>query len=656
MIRADLLALTPDALAALANRGLVKRAAKDLDAGSGPEITVSPDGGIDGAFPDGTTASLPAGAGLEAARCSCAATGTCRHRICLVLAYQRSAAGPDTGTDAAGPEEPAAGPAAWSPGAFDDDALAGVLGRRALTAARRSLRAGYSAKIRRPTERDPVAQVELPTCTVRFLVPGELGYVHTDAVAAVRGEVTVLAAWAFRAADERGLEGEEVRLEVGGAARAGGDGLATALDLADQVLLEGAAHAGPVLATALGRAAADLAAAGLHWPAAALGDLSGQLAAHHDRRADHDPARVAELLAELHARHRAAGAGAARSQVLGTEEAADTPLRRVRLAALGCRVGGTPEARTADVYLAHTGTGIVLVLKRRWDVPDGGDLTGADLAGRRVLGSPLRSLAAANVVSESATRSAGRVVRVASGRIAKTTVTPLGDTWESLPAALLVRDLAAEVRALDALPPRLVRPRVEAELVRVVEIAEVRDIGYHPGAQRLEAVVADAAGNPAVVAADYSPHRPAALDVLAEALAAEPRFVSGAVRRDRGGLVVDPFAVLTAAGTVVPDLAPGEGTAALGGPPSGPPDPLARALDEALAATAEAAHRGLLRPPSGVRERLGRAGEALERAGLRTSAATLAALAAALGTDDPSGMTRAWATAHIRLVTAAELR
>ncbi|MEU8310113.1 hypothetical protein AB0C84_41725 [Actinomadura sp. NPDC048955] len=654
MTRADLLALTPDALAALANRGLVKRAAKDLDAGNGPEITVSPDGGVDGAFPDGTTASLPAGAGLEAARCSCAATGTCRHRICLVLAYQRTAAEPE---EPAAPE-PAPG---WSPGAFDDDALARVLGRRALTAARRALRAGYPAKIRRPTAQDPVAQVELQTCTVRFLVPGELGYVHTDAVAAVRGEVTVLAVWAFRAADERGLAGEEIRLEVGGPEGAGspgtgGDGLDAALDLADQVLLEGAAHAGPVLATALGRAAAELGAAGLHWPAAALGDLAEQLAAHHDRRADHDPARVAELLAELHARRRAARGGAARSQVLGTQESADTPLRRVRLAALGCRVAGTPAARTADVFLAHTGTGIVLVLKRRWDVPDGDRLTGADLAGRRVLGSPLRSLAAANVVSESASRSAGRVVRVTAGRIAKTTVTPLGDTWESLPAALLVRDLAAEGRALDALPPRLVRPRVEAELVRVVEIAEVRDIGYHPGAQRLEAVVADAAGTPAVVSADYSPHSPAALDVLAGALAAGPRFVSGAVRKDRGGLVIDPFAVLTADGPVVPDLAPGEGTAALGAPPPAPPDPLARALDEALAACAEAAHRGLLRLPSGTRDRLARAAATLRRAGLRTSAETLAALAAALAADDPQEMTRAWAAAHIRLVTAAELR
>ncbi|MEU5990505.1 hypothetical protein ABZ806_16175 [Spirillospora sp. NPDC047418] len=653
--RADLLSLTPDALAALANRGLVKRAAKDLDAGRGPEITTAPDGGVAGAFPDGTETSLPAGAGLEAATCSCAATGTCRHRICLVLAYQRTAAA----APGAEPEPPAA---AWSPGAFDDDALARVLGQRALTAARRTFRAGYSAALRRPTPQDPVAQAELPACTVRFLVPDELGYVHTDAVAAVRGEVTVLAVWAFRAADERGLTGAEVRLDVGGGgpgeSRGGpapGPSLDTALDLAGQVLLEGAANTGPVLATAIGRAAADLAGRGMHWPAAALDDLAAQLTAYHERRADHDSARTAALLAEVHARHRAAR-GPDRSQVLGTDERAETPLRRVRLAALGCRVAGTAATRTADLYLAHTATGAVLALKRRFDVPDGARLTGADLAGRRVLGVPLRSLAAANIVSESAARSAGRVVRVTAGRIAKTTVTPIGNAWEALPAGLLVRDYTAQAHALDALPPRLVRPRVEAELVRAVAVAGVRDIGYHPGAQRLEAVVADAAGTTALVSAEYSPHRPAALDALAGALAAGPRLLTGAVRRDRGGLVIDPFAVLTGDGVTVPDLAPGAGTAALDAAAPAAPDPLSRALDEALAAGAEAAHRGLLHISPGLRDRLVRAGADLERNGLRTAAGTVAALAAALTADDPRHAALTWATAHIRLLASAELR
>ncbi|QXJ20341.1 hypothetical protein AGRA3207_001035 [Actinomadura graeca] len=658
MSRADLLALTPGALAALVNRGLVKRAAKDLDAGNGPAVTVAPGGGVHGLFPDGTETTLPPGAGLEAATCTCAATSACRHRVCLVLAYQRDhggTGGPDDGPDDGAVPEAAAG---WSPGAFDDETLARVLGRRALTAARRTFRAGYAARVHRPSEHDPVARVELPSCTVRFLVPGELGYVETDAVAVVRAEVIVLAAWAFRAADERDPDGADVRVDVGGAGGAAGGaagtGLEAVLELTGQVLLEGAAQAGPVLAAALRRAAADLAGGGLHWPAAAVEELAGQLDAHRDRRADHDPGRLAALLAEVRARHRAARNGASRAQVLGTDESAETPLRRVRLAALGCRVGGNAESRTADVYLAHGDT--VLVLKRRWAVPGGERLTGADLAGRRILGTSLRALAAANVVSESATRSAGRVVRVARGRVARTTVTPLGDAWEGLPPALLVRDLAAQGRALDALPPSLVRPRVEAELVRVVAVAEVRDIGYHPGDQRLDAVVADAAGTTAVVSADHAPHRPGALDALAEALTAGPRLISGALRRDRGGLVIDPFAVMTGDGIAVPDLATGRGGGPLDGPSARPPDALGSALEDALAVCAEAAQRGLLYAPRGLRDRVARAGRDLGRVGLRTAGAAVAHLATALGGDDPHQMTRTWADAQIRLITTAERR
>ena len=73
--RADLLALTPDTLAALANRGLVKRAAKELESSAGPEVDRAADGTVSGRHPDGTLTELPPGLGLDAARCSCGAAG-----------------------------------------------------------------------------------------------------------------------------------------------------------------------------------------------------------------------------------------------------------------------------------------------------------------------------------------------------------------------------------------------------------------------------------------------------------------------------------------------------------------------------------------------------------------------------------------------------
>ena len=734
MTRTDLLALTPDSLAALANRGLVKRATKDLDAGNVPELDVGGDGTVTGTYPDGVRSVLPGGGGLEGASCSCAATGVCRHQVGLVLAYQRahqrggaaeegpaaqspagggSAAaerpegdpavsspatcGPAaSGTAASTPEGPgpgastaatsgrdgAAAPARpsaeaaqrppftdWSPGAYDDEALARVLGERVLTAARRTFRNGYAARVHRPTPADPVAAVELPTCTVRFLVPHEFGYVHTDAVAAMRGEVIVLAVWAFRAADEQGLTGSDVRVDVGGRGGAGkgsgaaptGSGLEPVLALVDQVLLEGAMHAGPVLGTALRRASRELTSKNLHWPAATLDDITGQLTAYRERRAGHDPERLAALLAEFHARHRAAlhEGGSPRSQILGTDETAETPLRRVRLTALGCRIGGTDEERTAEVFLAHGGSGIVLVLRKRWAVAEGQALTGQVLASRRVAGAALRSLATANVVSENATRSPSRVVRLGTGRVAKTSVTPVGMSWADLPGTVLVRDLRALGEELDAAPPRLIRPRVEAEAVRVLEIGGVGDIGYLPGAQRLEAVIRGVDGTTAVVASSYAPYRPAALDELAAALAGErgaPLYVSGSVRRARGTLVVDPIAVLTAEGPVVPDLAPGTGDTDLAAHTGPGDDPLTMALTGAVAVCAEAAHRGLRHVPPRFRERLGGCAAELRRVGLGTTAALLDALAAALDGGDERRATAAWADAQIRLVTALDTR
>ncbi|MFF5262671.1 hypothetical protein ACFY4C_27385 [Actinomadura viridis] len=690
MTRTDLLALTPDSLAALANRGLVKRATKDLDAGNLPEVEVDGDGTVRGAFADGVGTTLPGGGGLEGATCTCAATGVCRHQIGLVLAYQRQAsaappapAGPPSGEPAetaageaaeAGPPASGAGAApaevtSWSPGSYDDEALVRVLGERAVTAARRTLKSGYAARVHRPTPADPVASVELPTCTVRFLVPEEFGYVHTDAVATMRGEVIALAVWAFRAADEGGLLADDVRVDVGGPARGGGgraagapgSGLEPVLDLAGQVLLDGAMHAGPVLDTALHRAARELTGADLHWPAAALGDIAGQLAAYRDRGAGHEPERLAALIAELYARHRAAlhEGGSPRSQVLGTNETAETPLRRVRLTALGCRVGGTDGERTAEVFLAHAGTGVVLVLKRRWEVADDQTLTGHDIAGRRIAGAALRSLATANVVSENATRSPSRVVRLGTGRVSKTTVTPVGLAWGDLPATVLARDLRALEAELDALPPRLVRPRVEAESVRVVEIAEVHAVGYHPGGQRLEATFADREGTTATLSATYAPSRPGALDELAAALGGErgePLYVSGPVRRSRGTLVVDPVAVMTTGGVVVPDLAPGDGGAALDAYTEPDKDPLSEALSGALSVCADAAHRGLRHLQHGTRTRVARAAGDLRRVGLTATADVLRALDTALGGDDPHRMVEAWADAQIRLITAMDLR
>ncbi|MEV4373009.1 hypothetical protein AB0J71_38505 [Nonomuraea sp. NPDC049637] len=657
-MRTDLLGLTTDSLAALTNRGLVKRAGKE----AAPDLRTDADGTVHGDFAGGPTASLPPG-GLDAARCTCGATGVCRHVVGVVLAYRHQHAATVETVGHPQVEGPVPEPAAWSPGQLSDDELTARIGARLMTAARRAERAGYTARVRRATAADPVPQVELATATVRFLIPGDLGFVHTDAVAGSRDDVIALAVWAFRVADELHPGTPEVRVDVGGQAVTGaGAGLEGALGLAGTVLREGAAHLGQGLAATIADVQRRLDAAGSRWPLLAVGDLAEQLAAYHDRGAHYRPELLASHLAELHARHRAVTRPDAtlRSSVLGTAEAAETPLRRARLESLGCRVRSLGDRRIAEVYLAHSDSAMVLVLRREWDrEQDGGDdCDGAALARRRVAGSTLAALATGNLVTESAVRSASRTVRLATGRIARTTVSPSRGDWGELSPSLVVTDLAALGRELDALTLRPIRPRVEAELVRVVAVSRVVAMTYAAGDQRLDAVIADQAGNTATVTAVHTGAAPGRLDALAAVLAGEEgelRFVSGVVGRTAGGVVIDPVGLVAGGRVVVPDLRPAGGGGRLAAAADVRHDPLTAVLIDARGLLAEAAHHGLSHLPPTYDARLGSAARRLTTLGLHRIAQAVTAFAAARSQGPGEAAEQTWVDAYLRLEVALEL-
>src|SRR3954464_7007312 len=88
MARPDLVALTDDGLVQLANAGLVKRGLRELADGKAPALSETPDGTIEARFTDGTVTRLAMGRAPGDATCSCPASGMCRHRIGLVLAYR----------------------------------------------------------------------------------------------------------------------------------------------------------------------------------------------------------------------------------------------------------------------------------------------------------------------------------------------------------------------------------------------------------------------------------------------------------------------------------------------------------------------------------------------------------------------------------------
>ncbi|MEV0752567.1 hypothetical protein [Streptosporangium sp. NPDC050280] len=659
-MRTDLLALTADSLAALTNRGLVKRAARELD-GVAPRLRADPDGTVHGEFPDGPAASLPPG-GLDAGRCTCGATGICRHLIGVILAYQRAdqpGEGLSAGQGAGEPgvERPAARPPApWNPGQVTDDELTARIGTRMMAAARRAEQAGYTARVRRATAANPVPQVELAAATVRFLVPGDLGFVHTDTAAGNRDEVVALAVWAFRAADDRHPEVSDVRVDVGGVEAGTGSGLERALTLAATVLHEGATHLGQSLETTVADVRRHLDDAGLRWPLLAVDDLAEQLTAYHDRGAHYRPELLAGHIAELHARHRAVIRPNAtlRSSVLGTAEAAETPLRRARLDSLGCRIRALGNQRIAEVYLVHGASSMVLVLRRHWD----GDADGAELSRRRIATTTLGALAAGNLVTESAVRSANRTVRLATGRIAKTTVSPSRGNWDELPPSLVATDFTGLARELDALPPQPIRPRVEAELVRVVAVGGVESVTYTPGDQRLDAVITDRAGNPVTVTATHTSAAPGRLDALAAVFAGtegELRFISGIVRRTAGSVVIEPVGLAVEDRVIVPDLRPAGSFVGLAVADATPREPLFAALADTRDLLAEAPHRGLSHLPPSYGDRLADAAQRLTALGLHRVAQAVTAFGATLTHGRDQATEQAWVDAYLRLEVALDL-
>lgn len=244
MARPDLRALTDDGLIQLANAGLVKRALREVAAGAGPALAEAGDGTVEARFADGTVTRLGPGRPPDAATCTCPASGMCRHRVALVVAYRAAVAdGPVEGA-AEGPTEetaertavPAAAAVAWDPGTLDGATVEAGLGGAAAAELRRLLAGGITVGL----ERGAVPAARLPTATVRFLVPDAVGYARCDCAAGGGCAHVALAIRAFREA----AGAPEIRLggavpaRTATAATPAEDGLAEAADRVVAGLLE----------------------------------------------------------------------------------------------------------------------------------------------------------------------------------------------------------------------------------------------------------------------------------------------------------------------------------------------------------------------------------------------------------------------------------
>ena len=633
MGRPDLAPLTEEILAALTNRGLVKRAVKELAAGALTGRAEEADGALVGEF-GGVRTVLPPG-GIDAARCTCGASGVCRHVLMLVLAARA-----DDTEEAVPPAQP------WSPATFDDDALLVRFGGSAVRRAAATRRSGVDAVVRRGAP----PSVVLPTATVTFLSAGDPGLVLCDAVADDLPHLVILAVWSFREADGAGAaagaasgDRVEVRLTAGAAATPFAP--PPRLDgLAERLLRGGCADADQVLVATVAAAAAQSRAAGRVWLADVCDDIVDQWRAYADRSAVHEPLRAARLLAELWARLRAATVpGAAIARIVGADTAGDTRLRTATLTGLGARVRATGGSAEVEVFLAHQDG--VLVAGERWASPDDAPLRGSDLAQRRLGGAAVSALAASSVVSQSLSRAPNGRVRFGRGRVGAASVLPVGDGWDRLPTGVAFDDAAALCEYVRGRPMPLLRARLAADGLVVLRGLTARSVRYSPGAQALAVEAGDRTGAAVVIERVHRAEVPGALAALAAAATEEVPLQIAGFALVRGGTVcVDPVAVRTPAGIVVLDLAADpadEGLEPVGGRHDAG---VCRAAFEVLA---EAAHAGLDAMTAARRRRLEDAAAALRAAGYATAAGDVADVAAA-------GRPEAWLRAATLLVALEE--
>lgn len=622
MARDDLLALDDDALAQLANPGLVKRAARDLAEGRGPRLAESGDA-LEALFPDGVRTRLAPGQALMQATCDCVARGLCRHRVALALAYRAQVAAEKADAPQASRHAPAQAEA-WDPGALDASALEARLprGERALLG---RLRAdGVEAEL----TFGPPPAVAFPMASVRFLVPGDIAYARCDCAAGGGCAHVVMAVEAFR----RSAPAEPAR------AAAARDDLTEAADavlarlLADGVVAGLAAHGGPI--DAARRAARGKRAV---WIELALDALEAQIAAFERRSAAYDEDETLALAVELHARPRAAGFAA------GFGEARETAMAKTRLVSLGARVFAQGKDARALVAFAALDTGATMLAER---VVAAGEaqarVVAGDLADRTFAhGRSLRALANGELLTLAARRRADGKVLFADGARGRGTL--MARPTLIAPSAPLRAAGADAVRArLLARPPTFLRARDGAADLHVFDVADALDQRIEPGAQRWRAAVKLAEGGGALLLSRrYDPAAPAAFDALSATLSGRHgplRQICGRVSLEDGDLICDPWG-LSADRWIAPDLEEASGGAR---PPAAatqePDDPVA-ALRRHLAG---ALHLGAARLDAQRRDAAREAAREARAAGYAVAAERVERWLAAPGDERLFGAAALW--------------
>ncbi|EIX8796600.1 SWIM zinc finger family protein [Escherichia coli] len=451
-LRPELLELTPQALTALSNAGFVKRSLKELENGNVPEISHENDALI-ATFSDGVRTQLANGQALKEAQCSCGANGMCRHRVMLVLSYQRLCAT----TQSTEKEEE------WDPAIWLEElaTLPDATRKRAQALVAKGITIELFCA---PGE---IPSARLPMSDVRFYSRSSIRFARCDCIEGTLCEHVVLAVQAFVEAKAQQAEfnhliwqmrSEHVTSSDDPFASEEGNACRQYVQQLSQTLWLGGISQ-PLIhyEAAFNRALQAAETCNWRWVSESLRQLRASVDAFHARASHYNAGECLHQLAALNSRLNCAQEMARRDSigevppvpwrtVVGSGIAGEAKLDHLRLVSLGMRCWQDIEHYGLRIWFTDPDTGSILHLSRSWPRSE---QENSPAATRRLFSFQAGALAGGQIVSQAAKRSAdGELLLATRNRLSS--VVPLSpDAWQMLSAPYAVERMAALLQQTD---------------------------------------------------------------------------------------------------------------------------------------------------------------------------------------------------------------
>jgi hypothetical protein len=550
MPRPDLLALTLDDLTVLSNRGLVKRAQRELESAEFTyQYTESDNGTITLQWSDGFDCNLPTDSVISDRNCTCTATTICRHLLRSILAYQQQfSALPTSDRESSSPEalcQPLSN-LPWNPGDISDSELAQHFKATQLKQLQRQFETNQVIELTGGSK--PTARLHSSGNIVRFLVPGDVRYTYCDCAAPAPCSHVPLAIWAFRKLNPgqvSGIISTAVQPEPVPIALL--DDLELALLELFKVGLRGLSDA---FLGRLQRLEQRCRSEILVWPAEILLEILQECDRYRQRDARFSPSYLIELIGELCIRMdaiRNPTGAVPQLFIRGTKNDRVAELGAARLIGLGCGVQTHQQNICLTSYFQDTDSGAVMAFSRNFtDLPS--DQAQPlkqfwQLAQTKVIKqNSMEQLGAGQLLIKGGKRSPD--FQLIPGR-SQLILNPQTFQWESLRAPLLVENYAELQDHLSLQPPRTLSPRRQTEALQVLVVREMNSVEFSAVEQAVIATIADSVGNEAILFFPYHHRAHAGIDELLSSLTIiPPIFVAGIVRLKLNQIMITPISIV----------------------------------------------------------------------------------------------------------------